>query len=125
MDILMLIQAASQGGIDWTGISVLLGVVITGTVTILNTIWNRRDARTAATQRAAQSVVLAQTHDLADGAHKELERQNIALKIAVAGGAAVPEQTVGAAGNAPVGQDKGVVTVEADQTSHNRRSGDV
>jgi len=112
----------TKSAIDWNGIAVVIGAVVTALVTLGNAIMNWKHARQASNDIMAQNVILGQVATGVDGMNTELTRQNTALKKVVASNEPVPEQVAGEAGNAPVGTDKGVVTVEDE--ARNRRVGD-
>jgi hypothetical protein len=109
-------------GADWNGISVLVGVLITGIVTIGNAIQNWRSSKKvednkkeAIAARNAQNVKLDKVSTLVDGHATEQTRQITALHEEVARlqtpGTITPTQIAGQ-GDAPVGIDRGIVTVE-------------
>lgn len=89
---------------DWTGIALVIGAVAAGISGIMNTVltWKAKNKLTV----IGEGV---------DGTKTELERQNTALKLEVVrvqdNDTTTPQQTAGE-GGAPVGIDKGVVSVE-------------
>ena len=93
----------------------LIGAITTAYLQIKASRTTEKNKNEAIAERAQLQTKVDAVAATVDGHATEQTRQIVALKEAVASqsrGGTIPEQTAGAEGNAPVGTDQGVVTVE-------------